>query len=227
MKILTGNWESKKFTPKVRWRTKGDEFMKSLAIEREYGTGGWELGKRIAKIKGIPFYDEQGIIIEAEKMGYKLGLLKNYEEKKKESILYNIAAIANYEAELKIEVEKMIREMFQELKETVEMLYGREPAVFVGGAVCGILDKTDDFIKVFLHSSRSDTKSAYLNQHKGDFSNVEINRLMENKDKQRGIYFRMLTHKEWKNVENYDFTYDVSKITKETIVNAVCEKMDK
>lgn len=200
--------------------------MKSLAIEREYGTGGWELGKRIAEIKGIPFYDELGIITEAEKMGYKLTLLKNYEEKKKESILYNIAAIANHEAELKIEVEKMIQELFQELKETVEQLHGREPAVFVGGAVCGILDKTDDFMKVFLHSSRSDIKSAYINQHKGVFPNVEISRLMENKDKQRGIYFRMLTHKEWKNPENYNLTYDVSKITKEIIVNAVCEEME-
>ena len=108
--------------------------MKSLAIEREYGTGGWELGKRIAEIKDIPFYDELGIITEAEKMGYKLTLLKNYEEKKKESILYNIAAIANHEAELKIEAEKMIQELFQELKETIEKLHDREPAVFVGGS---------------------------------------------------------------------------------------------
>ncbi len=143
--------------------------MKSLAIEREYGTGGWELGKRIAEIKGIPFYDELGIITEAEKQGFKLTLLKNYEEKKKESILYNIALIANHEAELKIEVEKMIWELFQELKETVKRLHGRESAVCVGGAVCGILDKTDEFMKVFLHSSRSDTKSAYLHQHKGLF----------------------------------------------------------
>lgn len=200
--------------------------MKSLAIEREYGTGGWELGKRIAEIKGIPFYDELGIITEAEKMGYKLTLLKNYEEKKKESILYNIAMIANHEAELKIEVEKMIQELFQELKETIEKLHDREPAVFVGGAVCGIVDKTDDFMKIFLHSSRSDVKRTYLNQHKWAFPNVEISKLMEKKDKQRDIYFRMLTHKEWKNPENYDLAYDVSKMAKETIVNAVCEGMD-
>lgn len=59
----------------------------------------------------------------------------------KECILYNIAAIANHEAELKIEAEKMIQELFQELKEVIEKLHDREPAVFVGGAVCGILDK--------------------------------------------------------------------------------------
>ncbi len=200
--------------------------MKSLAIEREYGTGGWELGRKIAEIKGIPFYDELGIITEAERMGYKLTLLKNYEEKKKESILYNIAVIANHEAELKDEVEKLIRELFRELKETVAQLCAREPAVFVGGAVCGILDESDDFLKVFLHSSRSDIKSVYLHQCKGTFPNVEVGRIMTNKDKQRSIYFRMLTHKEWKNTENYDLTYDVSKITKETIVNTVCEEMD-
>lgn len=120
----------------------------------------------------------------------------------------------------------MIQELFEELKETIEKLHDREPAVFVGGAVCGIIDKSDDCLKVFLHSSRIDTKIAYLHQHKGVLPNVEISRIMENKDKQRGIYFRMLTHKEWKNPENYNLTYDVSNITNEKIANIVCEIMD-
>lgn len=31
--------------------------MKSLAIEREFGSGGREIGMRVAELAGIPYYD--------------------------------------------------------------------------------------------------------------------------------------------------------------------------
>lgn len=200
--------------------------MKSLAIEREYGTGGLELGKKIAETEGIPFYDENAIISNAVKMGHKLTLLKNYEEKKKESILYNIAMIAEREAELKAEIERMIQELFQELKETVVQLHTKEPAVFVGGAVCGIMSNPDDFVKVFLRAGRTGDKYNYLQKGNIQYSNAEIRNIMAKKDKERSIYFRMLTQKEWDEPKNYDLVYDVSKVDRNIIYTNICQKMN-
>lgn len=200
--------------------------LKSLAIEREYGTGGLELGKKIAETKGIPFYDENAIISNAVKMGHKLTLLKNYEEKKKESILYNIAMIAEREAELKAEIERMIQELFQELKETVVQLHTKEPAVFVGGAVCGIMSNPDDFVKVFLRAGRTGDKCNYLQKGNKQYSNAEIRNIMAKKDKERSIYFRMLTQREWDETKNYDLVYDVSKVNRNTIYTDICQKMN-
>lgn len=64
--------------------------MKSLAIEREYGARGGLIGAQIAKIRNIPFYDENGVIEEAIKQGHELTLLKNYNKNRK-SILYSMA----------------------------------------------------------------------------------------------------------------------------------------
>ena len=43
--------------------------MKSLAIEREFGSGGREIGRLVAKLAGIPCYDGELLIKEAESRG--------------------------------------------------------------------------------------------------------------------------------------------------------------
>lgn len=40
--------------------------MKSLAIEREFGSGGREIGMRVAELAGIPYYDGELLIKAAE-----------------------------------------------------------------------------------------------------------------------------------------------------------------
>lgn len=43
--------------------------MKSLAIEREFGSGGREIGMRVAELAGIPYYDGELLIKAAESPG--------------------------------------------------------------------------------------------------------------------------------------------------------------
>ena len=56
--------------------------MKSLAIEREFGSGGREIGKRVAEKAGISCYDGSLIAQVAESKGLSLDMLKEYDEKK-------------------------------------------------------------------------------------------------------------------------------------------------
>lgn len=44
--------------------------MKSLAIEREFGSGGREIGMRVAELAGIPYYDGELLIKAAEARVY-------------------------------------------------------------------------------------------------------------------------------------------------------------
>lgn len=54
--------------------------MKSLAIEREFGSGGREIGMRVAELAGIPYYDGELLIKAAEAQGVSIELLKTYDE---------------------------------------------------------------------------------------------------------------------------------------------------
>ena len=70
--------------------------MKSLAIEREFGSGGREIGKRVAEKASISCYDGSLIAQVAESKGLSLDMLKEYDEKRTGSVLYNIGLLASY-----------------------------------------------------------------------------------------------------------------------------------
>ena len=92
---------------------------KSLAIEREFGSGGREIGKLVSNLAGIPYYDGNLMVKVAKEKGISLDLLKEYDEKKYRSILYNIALFASYNQgtnqskiyELYYEVQKAIKNL--------------------------------------------------------------------------------------------------------------------
>ena len=57
--------------------------MKSLAIEREFGSGGREIGMKVARMAGIPYYDSALMVKAAEAQGISVGMLEEYDEKRK------------------------------------------------------------------------------------------------------------------------------------------------
>ena len=64
--------------------------MKSLAIEREFGSGGREIGMRVAELAGIPYYDGELLIKAAEAQGVSIELLKTYDEQRTGKSNYDI-----------------------------------------------------------------------------------------------------------------------------------------
>ena len=54
--------------------------MKSVAIEREFGSGGRDIGIRIAKEAQIPYYDGQLLIEAAKGYGIEIATLKEFDE---------------------------------------------------------------------------------------------------------------------------------------------------
>ena len=51
-----------------------------ITISREYGSGGREIGERLAKEYNIPFYDKELISIASKDSGISEDLLEKYDE---------------------------------------------------------------------------------------------------------------------------------------------------
>ena len=61
-----------------------------ITIGRQFGSGGKEIGIRVAKELGIPFYDKEILQETAKKSGLCEKILENFDERPK-SLLYSIA----------------------------------------------------------------------------------------------------------------------------------------
>ena len=110
--------------------------MKSVAIEREFGSGGRDIGIRIAKEAQIPYYDGQLLIEAAKGYGIEIATLKEFDENKVGSFLYNIAMMAG---DNQYENMAKINEIFYGMKETIKNLHAEGPAVFIGRCSTEIL----------------------------------------------------------------------------------------
>ena len=61
-----------------------------ITIGRQFGSGGKEVGIRVAKELGIPFYDKELLQEAAKKSGLCEKIFENFDERPK-SLLYSIA----------------------------------------------------------------------------------------------------------------------------------------
>lgn len=195
--------------------------MKSLAIEREFGSGGRAIGMEVAKLAGIPYYDGNLLLKAAEDYGIRIDLLKNYDENKTGSVLYNIAMLTSvnrYENQMKI------NEMFYGIQETILKLEKEGPAVFIGRCSTEILKSSPKVLRVFIYSSDEYKKTCRVMETE-EVPKPEAKRLMERKDRQREKYFRFWTQQDWKDRKNYDMEMNTGILSIEECAEILLEKM--
>lgn len=171
---------------------KGETTMKSLAIEREFGSGGREIGMRVAELAGIPYYDGELLIKAAEAQGVSIELLKTYDEQRTGSFLYDIAAFSDYARNRK----NTVYELFEGIRRTMVNIELKGPAVFIGRCSTVILGESPRVLKSFIYSSDTEKRVERIIRTE-NVSETDAKYLMQKKDRDRKNYFRFWTQKEW------------------------------
>lgn len=182
--------------------------MKSIAIEREFGSGGREIGMKVAKMAGIPYYDSELLAKAAEEQGVSTEVLEAYDEQRTGSILYEIAAYNDFANNRK----NSVYELFDGLRRTIRKIEQHGPAVFIGRCSTEVLRDSPRVLKAFIYSSDKAKKTERIVKTEG-VSDGEARNLMNKKDKSRRNYFRFWTQKEWADRSNYDIELNTSSIS--------------
>ena len=61
-----------------------------ITIGRQFGSGGREIGKKVAQALDIPYYDKEILAVAARESGLSQEFLKSYDEKPTNSFLYSL-----------------------------------------------------------------------------------------------------------------------------------------
>ena len=61
-----------------------------ITIGRQFGSGGREIGKKIARELEIPYYDKKLLAVAARESGLALDFLQDMDEKHPHSLLYSL-----------------------------------------------------------------------------------------------------------------------------------------
>ncbi|MBO6107856.1 MAG: cytidylate kinase-like family protein [Eubacterium sp.] len=177
---------------------------KVVTINRQYGSGGREIGRQLAESYGIPFYDNEIISRAAKESGFAEAAFENAEEKATNSLLYSIAMGMNVFTTQDIGYSGLSLDdrIFLAQANVIRKVADSGPCVIVGRCADYILRDRDDLINLFIIAAvdfriKRATDIDMLPQAKA----AEI---VLKKDKTRANYYRYHVGERWDNVLNYD-----------------------
>lgn len=190
----------------------------TFVIGRQYGAGGRKLGQAIAKLFDIPYYDRELLSEAAETLGMSKELFDRTDERRPSlirsllsfqygSLLGDFSSITLTDENIYAAQSKVIRHIGD-----------KGPCVIVGRTADYVLRNNPNVISIFVHSPL-DIRAATI-MERGECDDLDEARLTALKrDRQRQDYYNFYTNRAWGQAENYDLTWDSSRISLETILD--------
>lgn len=172
-----------------------------VTIGRQFGSGGREVGRKVAQALGVPYYDKELLKVAAEKSGLSHEFLSSYDEKPTNSFLYSL--VMGQQNMLfgarGTTVEQMAS---QAQREAVLSVAEQGSCVIVGRCADHILRDKPGLVRVFICAS-DDARVERICRRDG-VSEKEAREKMKKMDKARAAYYSFHTDRQWAAAGNYD-----------------------
>ncbi len=193
--------------------------MKTVTIDRTFGSGGREVAERLAKMTGVPFFDNEIILKAAENFGVDVGVLKNNDEHYVGSLIYNLSMFG---ADGNFEASPVYRTYFA-VSETVRRLRAEhDGGIFLGRCADVILDGEGPIVRAFIYSSSMERRVARTLKLE-DVSEEKAETFIQNKDKQRRNYYQFFTDNKWGAPTNYDILLNTATVDYDECARIIAE----
>ena len=164
-----------------------------ITIGRQYGSGGKEIGTKLAQYYNIPFYDKELLKVAAKESGICEEMFENFDEKPTTSFLYSLVMdpyalgynATSFDMPLN---QKVFLASFDAIKKVAD----EGPCIIVGRCADYALNY-DDKLNVFVHALMSFKKSRIQEQY--EIPEAKVKDVAIKTDKQRASYYNYYTSK--------------------------------
>ncbi len=195
-----------------------------ISISREFGSGGREIGFRLAQKLGIPFYDKELITIASEDSNISADLFHANDEviAKKERMSDPYAPIDPFSPTYEIPVSD---QLFVIQTKIIKQLAQNGPCVIIGRCSDVIIE---DAFKVFICSGLKNRIERLLSlEEDPSIDSKKMETHIRAVDKKRKEYYQFYTGNEWGKPKNYDLCLNSGKLGIETCVELIANLVQK
>ena len=198
---------------------------KIYTIGREFGSGGREVGEKLAAKLGIKLYDKELLQQAAKDSGFCEEIFENHDEKPTNSFLYSLVmdtySVSGYSAAPFLDM-PLNHKVFLAQFETIKKIAEKESCVIVGRCADYILrDKNP--LRIFVYADM-DFKLARCRQ-KGEptetKNDAELKRKMNAIDRQRAQYYQCHTGRTWGEKSGYDLCINMTSLEIKNVAAAI------
>ena len=188
-----------------------------ITIGRQYGSGGREVGQKLAAHYGIKFYDNELLAKVAKESGFCPEIVQQQDERPTSSFLYNLVMDTysfGYSNSAFSDM-PISQKVFLAQYDTIKKIAKEEGAcVIIGRCADCALQDFPNVINLFMHADEEFRIARARNYPDvPDVEKADHDKLRDfilRKDKQRQSYYNYYSMKKWGRADTYDMSVDTS-----------------
>lgn len=181
-----------------------------ITIGRQYGSGGREIGEKLAEYFNIICYDNELLSRAAKESGFCEEMLENHDERPTSSFLYNLVMDTysfGYNASHFVDM-PISHKVFLAQFDTIKKIASEGPCVIVGRCADYALNDMKNCVHIFIYGNE-DTKIKRI-MKKYDLDAAKAKDTCIKKDRQRQSYYNYYSSKKWGRADSYDLCINSS-----------------
>ncbi len=176
-----------------------------ITIARQYGSGGREIGERVAEILGIPKYDKEFVTLAATKdESVCAEALEKVDERATSSLLYTLAVGSNLfgvspGSSLALPLND---KLFVLQSSIIRQKAEEESCVMIGRCADYVLKDSPCRLAVFVYADLEERKRRVAMRH--GIKESQAVDVINKTDRRRSSYYNFYTGSKWGKFDNYD-----------------------
>ena len=197
-----------------------------ITIGRQFGSAGREIGSKIAKKYGIPFYDKELLSRAAKESGYCEEMIATHDERPTNSFLYNLVMDTysfGYNSSTHMDM-PISHKIFLAQFDTIKKIADEGPCVIVGRCADYALAEYSNCVHVFIHGDM-DSKIKRI-MEKYQVNETKAKDMITKKDKQRQSYYNYYSTKKWGRADTYDMSINSSVLGVDGTVKLITQLVE-
>lgn len=174
---------------------------KVITISRQYGSGGRELGDKLAQKLGIPFYDKELINMIAQEGNMEAAMVEAYDEVEPDFDNYSVRDISpDYQI-------AMTQKIYSAQSRVISNLAAKGSCVIVGRCADAILPEA---VRIFVFADLESRIRRIAVLQPGILAD-ELEKRIISVDRRRKAYHEYYSTKGWGEVDGYDLCLNTGK----------------
>ena len=181
-----------------------------ITIARQYGSGGREIGNRLAELLGIPLYDQLLIKAAAEAGDLHPDVAERVDERAAGSLLYTFAMGAGLHTTSAAMAHMPVNDrLFHHQCEYIKARAAEGSGIFVGRCADYVLRDVPGRLSVFIYAPIEARRTRVMERHPELREGSALD-LINKTDRRRASYYGFYTGGKWGRYENYHLAIDSS-----------------
>ena len=183
-----------------------------ITISRQYGSGGNEIGRKLAGELGVDFYDKNILRMNSDRSGIKESYFHLADEKAGGRLLYRIFSNLTPELGEPSYGSDMVStdNLFRFQSEVIRKLAEEVSCVIVGRCADYVLEDMENvnLVRIYIFAE-FDSRIRRITE-KELYAPEDVKKNIRRIDKERRNYYRYYTGRSWADPENYDLLINTS-----------------